>query len=125
MDDYMDSIDRYGREHIALVVRPQLLACNAKRRARHAARDQIDIAEGFRLEVADVLLHHVPVRAVQPQGRTELRFILDDPDMMEPGPFETEGLPTAAGAKFEGEVAHAVGSGVSFKRCAAADTTHR
>jgi hypothetical protein len=77
-----------SREHVPLIVSTELFASDAKRRTRHATSDQINVSKRIRLEVPNVLLEHVPMRAIQSECDAVLGFILHDTDMMESGTFQ-------------------------------------
>ncbi len=103
--DVLDQVQG-GWEHVAVVVGAELLAGDAERRTWNTSSKEVDACEVLVAKVADVLLDDVPVRPVLPQGRAELRLILDSGSVVEASHLETEGLTTTACAKFQDGKTH-------------------
>jgi hypothetical protein len=96
----------HRRKHVAVVIGSELLAGNAEGGARDACRKQVDASEILMPEVANVLLYHVPVRAILAQGCAELRLAFNSSGVVEARHLEAEGLTATTRAKFEDGKTH-------------------
>ena len=88
------------RKKISLVVSTELLACNRKRRARHATGKEINTLIVAAIEVMDVHLHDIPpplggkaiMVTVDPQSLTRVLIIFDSANMPKASLFQTQSL---------------------------------
>ena len=99
------------REQVAVVYRTELLPRLRERRARNAAREQVNAASpARRVPRRDVLLKRVPVRAVCPEGRARMGVELDHGEVLEASLFESECLPARPSADLDRRQRHRVDS---------------
>ena len=92
------------REQIALVALAELLARGRERRARQAARQQIDAGEGRQIaagEFAKVLLEHKPAGPVPAQRRAAIGVDFDRAQVVEPRTLEAQGLAARTGTQLQ------------------------
>src|SRR5690606_2079219 len=89
--------DRLGEE-VALVVRAELLASLRERRARHAAREEVDALVSLGAEGAEVGLEDLPVGPVGPEGGARRRLDLDERLVVEASHLQAERLAACSAA---------------------------
>ena len=78
---------------------PQLLACDAERRTRHAPGHEINTVKGTGIKFSNVFVNHIPSRTVQSEGLAELALVFDNTYMVKASHLQADGLSATAGTQ--------------------------